>query len=97
QVSHLHKVMETARARYLAWDAYRFARDTQAEKFKQELITLLDFLNLGLRLLSSVSEDDAKVRDGIGDAVRNLAIQVARDQDYFGQPENVVPLAPPTK
>jgi hypothetical protein len=81
----------------LAWDAYRFAKDQRAEKFKQELITLLDFLNLGLRLLSSVSEDDAKIRDGIGDAVRNLAIQVARDQDYFGQPENVVPLGPPKK
>lgn len=95
QVSHLHKVLETARARYLAWDAYRLAQDDQAGEKKEELIALLDFLTLGLRLLKYVSDDDAKVRDGIAATVTRLNTQLARGLDYFGKPDNFVPIGPP--
>ena len=78
QVSHLHMLLETARLRYLQWDAYRFAQDAQADDMKDELAALLDFLGLGLRLLPRfVAENDINVLDGIRNTVLSLTKQLA--------------------
>jgi hypothetical protein len=105
KVSHLHMLMETARARYLAWDAYRIAKDDAAEEpendraaeIKEELIALFDFLELGLCLLSGVTDADKKVQAKISASLSRLPAQVANEQDYFGNAANFVPdpLGPP--
>jgi hypothetical protein len=96
QVSHLHKLLETARLRYLRWDAYRFAQDSEADDIKHELVALLDFLLLGLRLLPPfVSENDLNVLDGIRNTVLSLTKRLAAEVDYFGQTKDYVPLGSP--
>jgi hypothetical protein len=96
QVSHLHMLLETARLRYLQWDAYRFAQDSQADDMKDELVALLDFLGLGLRLLPPfVAENDINVLDGIRNTVLSLTKQFAAELDYFGQTPDYVPLGSP--
>ena len=96
QVSHLHMLLETARLRYLQWDAYRFAQDAQADDMKDELAALLDFLGLGLRLLPRfVAENDINVLDGIRNTVLSLTKQLAAELDYFGQTPDYVPLGSP--
>jgi hypothetical protein len=96
QVSHLHMLLETARLRYLQWDAYRFAQDPQADDMKDELVALLDFLGLGLRLLPPfVAESDINVLDGISKTVLSLTKQFAAELDYFGQTPDYVPLGSP--
>jgi hypothetical protein len=97
QVSHLHMLLETARLRYLQWDAYRFAQDSQADDLKDELVALLDFLGLGVRLLPTfVAEDDINVLNGITDTVLRLTTHLALELDYFGQTPDYVPLGSPS-
>ncbi len=100
QVSHLHMLLETARLRYLQWDAYRFAQDpeadTQKDEQQEELQALLDFLCVGQKLLPLFSaESEMQVLDGIRTAVLCLTQQLGAEQDYFGNSMNFVPLGSP--
>ena len=97
RLSSLLMLLEAARARYLQWDAYRFAGDEGAARIKDELQARLDFLALAASLLpKALSQSDAVVRDGINATFATLMINLARGWDYFGHAENYVPLGSPT-
>lgn len=94
--SHLDMVFESARERYLQWDAYRFAGDAKADTIKNEVIALLEFLRIGLSLaVKFPGAEDAQVRKDIGDMVAGWALKLAQGQDYFGHTEDFVPLGSP--
>jgi len=109
RISHLQMVMETVRARYLEWDACRIAKDRRAgerpvssqadpeAKVKEELLGLLDFLELGRRLLGYGLKTEQTARDKISAALARWPMQIAHGLDYFGNPDNFVPepLGPP--
>jgi hypothetical protein len=97
EASHLHMVLETARERYLQWDAYRFNEDSvKADRIKEELAALLDFLEFGARLLPKyASEEDEVLRNGIIPTLAGLTINLAHESDYFGHTHDFVPLGSP--
>jgi hypothetical protein len=100
EAGHLQKILETARLKYLQWDACRFAQGStadktmqaQAEQAKKEMLSMLDFLPLGLRLMS---RGDNKFRNGIDTTVTMLKTQVEKGLDYFGQTADFVKVGPP--
>lgn len=97
RVSSLHMLLEAARAHYLQWDAYRFAADEAAGSINDELQARLDFVALAASLLpTALSQSDALLRNGINATLATLLINLARGWDYFGHPENFVPLGSPT-
>jgi hypothetical protein len=97
KISHLQMVMETVRARYLEWDACRVAKSSRETKAKEELLELLDFLELGRRLLAYGTQIEQVARDQISAALARWPMQMAHRLDYFGNPDNFVPspLGPP--
>jgi hypothetical protein len=97
RVSHLHMIFETARERYLEWDAFRINGETaNADAKKKELLALFDFLDLGARLLPKYSStDDKRVRDDIAATLASLKRNLALDLDYFGHSQDFVPLGSP--
>jgi|CXWL01.1.fsa_nt_gi hypothetical protein len=100
RVSHLHMLLETARLRYLQWDAYRFAQDPEADeqkdKRKEELYALLDFLCVGQKFLPVFSaESEMQVLEGIRTTVLCLTQRVGAGLDYLGNTMNFVPLGSP--
>lgn len=100
RISHLHMLLETARLRYLQWDAYRFAQDPEADgqkdEQKEELQALLEFLCIGLKLLPLFSaQSEMLVLDGIRTTVLYLTQRLGAEQDYFGNTMNFVPLGSP--
>jgi hypothetical protein len=95
RVSFLHMLLEGARARYLQWDADRFAGE-RADEIRDELEARLDFVLLTSSLLpKALSKTDNNVRMGIHATASRLMINLGKTWDYFGNPENYVPLGRP--
>jgi hypothetical protein len=95
-MSYLRKLLETARLRYLEWDAFRFAKDPRTDGIKAELLDRLDYLLAALRLVPKVMADsDRELRTGMHDMVVALIDRAGKNLDYFGNLHDVVPLGSP--
>ena len=98
RVSFLHMLLEAGAGTLFQWDAYRSRRrESRTRSGTNSEARKLDFdaADLGSSLLKALSTTDKGVRRGIHATASQLMINLGKRWDYFGNPENYVPLGPP--